>query len=155
MNLAQGEKILKKYRQTKVNLAGYFVMCLLFAYLPLAFLAKYDLKENLGKIPELWVFFISAYFLNHIVLWKINYTLVTNQRLIIVQYYNLLHKHVTDLPKDKIVNVSYEKKGLFSTLFNYGNVVILQQSVPVPVILKHLPEPAKTKDEIISLIKPL
>lgn len=155
MKLATDEQILRKYRQTKVILVGYFLLCLVLAYLPITFLTKYDLKETFGKIPEFWIFLTGFYFINRVLLWKINYTLVTNQRLIIVQYHNLLHKHVTDLAKDKIVNISYEKKGLFSALFNYGNVVILQQSLPIPVILKHLPEPAKVKDEIISLIKHL
>jgi hypothetical protein len=153
MKLTPGEKILRKYRQTKAILVGYLLACSLAAYVPVTFLTKYELKETFGKIPEFWIFFTAIYFINQVLLWKMNYTLVTNNRLIIIQYHNLLHKIVTDLPKDKIVNIAYEKKGLFAALFDYGNVVVQQQSISNPVVLKHLPQPSVIKDDTITLIK--
>ena len=153
MKLLAGEKIIKHYRQTKLVIVFYFVICCFLFFLPLKFVSRYELGDTLGKIPEIWSICVLLYFINHLVLWGKNKTLLTNHRLLIFNYHNLLHHTVTDLPKDKIVNISYEKKGLMQAIFNFGNVIIQQHSLNQPVILKRLEAPMDVKDEINSIIK--
>lgn len=153
MKLALDEKIQKNYRQTKVLLVGHFLFSAILLYLPLNFLSKYNLSENLGRLPLLWSILVALYFLNYALLWWVNFVLVTNKRLLIIRYHSLLHKQVTDVPKDKIVNISYEKRGLWPALFNYGNVIVQQQNLGQGFVLSHLADPAGKKEEISELIK--
>jgi hypothetical protein len=153
MKLAPGEKIIRRYYQTRLVLVFYFCLCILLAYIPLNFVKSYELGETLGSIPNFWLLIVALYFLNHVLLWKLNYTLLTDQRLLIIKYHNLLHSQITDLPKDKIVNIAYEKKGIFSTILDFGNVIIQQQSLAQPVILGRLPEPDAVKDEINATVR--
>lgn len=153
MKLQPGEKVIKLYRQTKLTLVWYFILSIIALYLPLHFLNRYGLLDNLGKLPGLWIFLVVVYFLIQILLWRLNLTLMTSQRLLVVHYHTLLHKQVTDLPQDKIVNIAYEKKGFFSTLFDYGNIIIQQQSLNQPVVLKRLPDPSQVAEEIDTNVR--
>lgn len=146
------EEILRKVRQTKLVLVGYFSIGFFLALVPLRFISKYDLGSTASSAGRIWLYAMVVYFLYHVFLWYLNVYIITNQRLVLVHYASPLHKQVNDIPKDKIVNISYEKKGLMQALFDYGNVILLMQSLNQPAILKRVPKPSEAKDELWQLV---
>ena len=49
---------------------------------------------------------------------------MTNERVVDVDFYNLIDKRVSEASLSKIQDVSYTTAGVFGTLFNYGDVFI-------------------------------
>ena len=72
-----------------------------------------------------------AYILESFLTWFFNVYIVTDERIIDIDFYNLIYKEVSDANIDKIQDVTYKMGGVIRTLFNYGDVLI-QTASEVP-----------------------
>ena len=71
-----------------------------------------------------WYLITMAYAFESFLGWYFNVYFVTNERVIDVDFYNLIDKRVSEASLSKIQDVSYTTAGVFGTLFNYGDVFI-------------------------------
>lgn len=79
--------------------------------------------------------------------------IITTNRVISVDQNGLFHRVVSEAPINIIMNVSYETKGAYQTLFNYGQVNILTSGKGEPdVIFKDVPHPYSVQQKITSLM---
>ncbi len=78
-------------------------------------------------------------------------TVITDKRIIHNQQLGFFNKTLRECFFDKIEEISYNKKGIFATLFNYGSLQIKTASESTGLILDRLSQPAKIKEEIINL----
>lgn len=87
----------------------------IFSYLPTGFPLVISLA---------WYLITSAYAIEGFLNWYFNVYFVTTDRVIDVDFYNLINKRVSDAEIDKIQDVSYTTGGVARTMFNYGDVNI-------------------------------
>lgn len=97
------------------------------------------------------IFFIiiiiaAIYILRKIFIWSLNVFLVTNRRVIDLNQTGLFFKSVTETTFDKIQDISYNKKGIFATLLDYGDVVVKTASQNESLELKKVHHPAEIQD---------
>lgn len=71
-----------------------------------------------------WYLITMAYALQGFLGWYFNVYMVTNQRVIDIDFYNLIDKKVSDADIDKIQDMSYTSFGVLRLLFNFGDVFI-------------------------------
>ena len=71
-----------------------------------------------------WYLITMAYLLESFLTWFFNVYIITDERIIDIDFYNLIYKEVSDANLDKIEDVSYNMGGVVRTLFNYGDVLI-------------------------------
>lgn len=94
---------------------------------------------NLHSIPlrfqfiglTLWYLFTFSFVFQNFLNWYYNVYIVTNRRVIDVDFFSLLYKHISDAPLERIQDVSYSMGGVPSAFFDYGNVFI-QTAAEVP-----------------------
>ncbi len=79
----------------------------------------------------IWYLITTAYILESFLTWFFNVYIVTDERIIDIDFYNLIYKEVSDANIDKIQDVTYKMGGVIRTLFNYGDVMI-QTASEVP-----------------------
>lgn len=79
----------------------------------------------------LWYLITMAFSLEKFLTWFFNVYIVTDERIIDIDFYNLIYKEVSDAKIDRIQDVTYNMGGVVRTLFNYGNVLI-QTASEVP-----------------------
>lgn len=72
----------------------------------------------------IWYLITMAYTLESFLTWFFNVYIVTDERIIDIDFYNLTYKEVSDANLDKIEDVTYKMGGVIRTLFNYGDVLI-------------------------------
>lgn len=92
-----------------------------------------------GSIPSnfrfifvlMWYLITMAYVLESFLTWFFNVYIVTDERIIDIDFYNLIYKEVSDANIDRIQDVTYKMGGVIRTLFNYGDVLI-QTASEVP-----------------------
>lgn len=72
----------------------------------------------------IWYLVSMAYTLESFLTWFFNVYIVTDERIIDIDFYNLTYKEVSDANLDKIEDVTYKMGGVIRTLFNYGDVLI-------------------------------
>lgn len=79
----------------------------------------------------IWYLVTFAYILLKFINWFFNVYIVTDERIVDVDFYNLIYKEVHDARIDKIEDVTYKMGGVIRTLFDYGDVLI-QTAAEVP-----------------------
>lgn len=71
-----------------------------------------------------WYSALLFYVIQNFVLWFYNVYIVTNERLVDVDFFGLLYKNINVTQIAKVEDVNYSQKGIFAGFFNYGDVVI-------------------------------
>lgn len=148
ISLKDNEKLIKIYRQTELVLVRPVLEIFALIYIPWTFLIKYDLHIKYRKILLVWTIAIALYAIYRYILWLLNSYVFTNQRLINATYHNIFHKQVIETPLERILNISYQTKGVFQSLFNYGDVVVQIVGLTEALVLKNVRKPSDLKDFI-------
>lgn len=94
---------------TVLNLFG------IFALLPIGFPLVITLS---------WYLVTSAYAIEGFLDWYFNVYFITTERIVDVDFYNLIDKRVSNAEIEKIEDVSYTMGGVLRTLLNYGDIFI-------------------------------
>lgn len=144
--------LLRKHFITNV---GWILILLLMILAPLvlrffpiiSFLPpNYQLVAILG-----WYLLTTAYFLESFLTWFFNVYIVTDERIIDIDFYNLIYKEVSDANIERIQDVTYKMGGVIRTIFNYGDVYI-QTAAEVPSFeFEAVPRP----DRVASILQEL
>lgn len=71
-----------------------------------------------------WYGFLLFYAVQRAVLWFYNIYIVTDERLIDVDFMSLLFKNINVTQIHNIEEVNYSIKGMIQSFYNYGNVVV-------------------------------
>ena len=109
------------------NVPWIFISCvMLFAPAFIASLRILDpIPTNFKFVFILiWYLITMAYTLENFLTWFFNVYIITDERIVDVDFYNLTYKEVSDANLDKIEDVTYKMGGVIRTLFNYGDVLI-------------------------------
>ena len=87
----------------------------ILAFLP----ARFQFVAVLG-----WYMVSFAFILEKFVVWFYDIFLITTERVVDIDFSNLIYKEVTDASLDKIQDVTYTVGGVQRAVFNYGDVLI-------------------------------
>jgi len=82
-------------------------------------------SPNVSLSMELfWYLGIAFFVLQNLLLWFYNVYIVTDERIIDVDFFGLLYKNINVTQIRNVEDVNYSQIGIMSSVFNYGNVVI-------------------------------
>lgn len=98
-----------------LTLPSVFIFFPPFASLP----ATYQMIVSLG-----WYLFVFGYALSKFMGWFYNIYIVTDERIVDVDFVNILFRKISVAKIEEIQDVSITASGTFETLFGYGNVFI-------------------------------
>ncbi len=123
-------------------------------YLPERWLFFFDggLKEILIKLVvsiyyfAIWVFFCTSWIDFYLDVW-----LVTNERIIAIEQRGLFNRIHNELHLSRVEDVTCEVKGVFATLFNYGDIIIQTAGMEQNSIFREVPNVYKINEQIIKL----
>lgn len=108
----------------------------------------------------LWYLVVIALVLEGALSWFFNVYIVTDERLIDVDFYSLIYRRITDAKIDKIQDVTYKVGGVLGTVFNYGDVLIQTagaipnlefEAVAKPAEVARILQELRTEEEIEAL----
>ena len=98
-----------------------------------------------------WYLFTFMYAFESFLSWYFDVFLVTDERVVDIEFNNLLNKHFAEADLSKIQDVSSSVRGVLGTFLNYGNVLIQTASETNQITFENVPNPEK----IIKLIEEL
>ncbi len=75
--------------------------------------------------------------------WFFNVNIVSDERVVDIDFFNLIYREVTDAEIEKIQDVTHNMGGLFGLLFNYGDVYVQTASANPEIEFLNVPEPAR------------
>jgi len=159
------EKILLLLRAHPVtNLPWVFFVLILF-FVPFLIPTIATLTGfNLSVFPQTFqiIFFMIDYLLifstiyDGLLYWYFNVTIITNKKLIDIDFVNLLYKSVEIAPLHKIEEADSITAGLFGSFFNFGDIAIQTAGAHVAIKVKNIIRPSIVADIILDMAgKPL
>jgi len=85
--------------------------------------------------------------------WFFNIFIVTDERIIDIDFINLLYKDVAETQLSRVQDISYQTRGIFATMFDFGDVTI-QTAGEVPnFAFEVVPKPSQVVDIISDYAK--
>ena len=83
-----------------------------------------SLTDNVHlAVVILWYLGISFFVQLNLLMWFYNVYIVSNERLISVDFFGLMNKSINVTQIGRLEDVSYQQKGLMASFFNYGDVI--------------------------------
>lgn len=79
---------------------------------------------TMTKVTILWYLGLLFYAIQHFLLWFYNIYIVTNERLVDVDFMGLLSKTVNVTELENIEDVNYTQNGIMDSFFNMGDVIV-------------------------------
>jgi hypothetical protein len=158
-----GEKILLFIRKSFItNLRWIFVGSFL-AILPIALLLfLFGFLQNplpllAGKfylfLGLFYYLFVASYWYINFISWYFNIDLVTNKRIIDINFSNLVYKDVSATELSFVHDVSFSQVGAIRTFFDYGNVLIQVPGASDTFIFESAPKPETIVHIVEALVR--
>ncbi len=98
-----------------------------------------------------WYVATFGFILTNFLHWFFNIYIVTNERIVDIDFLYLLYKHSTVAELAKIQDISYTASGILATVFNYGNVMVETAGEIPSIDFEAVPHPDKVVETIRSL----
>lgn len=98
-----------------------------------------------------WYLILMMYIFEKFLSWFFNLTIITDERIVDVDFINLTTKKVSDCDLDKIQDVSFTNSGAIGTIFNFGDVTVQTAAEIVEFIFEDVPNPAKVAEVLQHL----
>lgn len=124
-------------------------LVLLNFFLPLVLLPNQIIFANIAL-----VFFILAYAFYNFLVWFFNVGIVTNRRIIDIDFSDILFKEITEARLNRVEDITSKGGDFFETFFNYGDVFIQTAGTELNIEFHNIPNPAdivRTIDDLIHI----
>ena len=91
----------------------------------------------------IWYLVLLMFVFERFLVWFFNLTIITDERIIDVDFLNLTSKKVSDAELDKIQDVSFTRQGVFQTIFNFGDILVQTAAERAQFVFEKVPDPAE------------
>lgn len=155
----QDEKILLLLRAHPVTNLPWIILAILLSLLPF-FLPLFIGLAGLqfGDIPRQAI--MLAVIINYLFVlivvfegflsWYFNVHIMTDKRIVDFDFHSLLYKNVDLAPLHNIQEANSHVKGLFGSIFHFGDVFIQTAGARVAIDFYNVPQPHKVSDKIMD-----
>jgi uncharacterized membrane protein YdbT with pleckstrin-like domain len=153
----EDEQVLLMIRQHPIVNIPWIVITILltiapFVFLPLVpilsfFPVKFHVIAFIG-----WYLMVFGYALEQFLVWFFNIYIITDERVIDMDFYNLLFKRVSEAKIDRIEDITTANSGLLQSIVDFGDIQI-QTSAEIPEIeFEKIPHPDRVQKLLSELI---
>lgn len=112
------KKIVKGYLLTYWHLLAMGIFLILIAFFLMFYLIS---KGPIGSLGFLLFLLIGIFLIiKTLWIWSHKVLIITNKRIVDIDQKGLFERTVSEIPFDKLEDVSYKRKGIFSTILRYG-----------------------------------
>lgn len=153
---AHNEHILLLLRQHWVTQVGWILTLMFMLALPFLFVFSGIFNflnpgyQFAGFIA--WNMICIGFAIESILKWFYGVYIVTDERIIDVDFISMLYKDVSTTKIDKIEDVTSVSSGFLSSIFDYGTVTIQTAATKQELAFEHVPHPARVTALLNELI---
>lgn len=98
-----------------------------------------------------WYMLVVAYTLEKFLFWYFNIYIVTNKHLVDINLQNLMSRDITEIRLADVQSARSQVRGIFGSLFNYGDVIIKTAAQRQDINFLSIPKPDFVADRIQDL----
>jgi membrane protein YdbS with pleckstrin-like domain len=89
----------------------------------------------------IWYMVVVAFIFEQFLTWFFNVNIITDERIIEVDFVNMVYREITDANIDQIQDVTVEMAGAVRTFFNFGEVLIQTAAQEPKIEFEAVPQP--------------
>ena len=155
------EKVLILLRPHPITNLGWISASLLFLSIPFATWAFLLLYPSL-KLPlsiqtttlmaATWCLIILGIAFQQFLYWNFNIYILTNKRIVDIDFFGLFHRTVSQTPLTNIQDVTYTKAGILQNFFDFGDLDIQTAGTAANFEFHSIPDPEGGQKQILELI---
>lgn len=152
----QGEEVilvLRKHPLTQL----YWIINTVFLVIILVFVdfffSPYITPNEMFVLNAFAAVFIFSYAWLNFLLWVFNVGIVSTERIVDIDFYNILYKEVTAANNEKVSDVTAKIGGFFGSIFQYGDVFVKTEGFEQEIEFEDVPRPTEVADLINELIR--
>lgn len=98
-----------------------------------------------------WYLITFVFVFESYLIWYFNVYIITNKRVVDIDFYGILSREVSDASIRQIQDVTYNVRGIFAILFNFGNVLIQTAGEIEQLEFEYVSHPARVQNLISDL----
>lgn len=108
---------------------------------------------NYGFIlSSMYYLIIATYIFINFITWYFNSSLITNVRVVDVDFEDIIYKNVSETKLNLVQDVSYKQIGAIQTFYDFGDVLVQTASAVDNFELEAVPQPQHVVEVIENLI---
>ncbi len=124
----EDEVVLLLMRRHLVTNIWWLMLASVLLFVPV-FWSEFPLLSSVSDkvrldLTVLWYLGLSFYVFQNLLMWFYNVYIVTDERVVDVDFFGIMYKNINVAQLSKIEDVNYSQGGIFASFFNYGDVVI-------------------------------
>lgn len=153
---ADDEKVVLVLRAHPITQIGWVITSLIIFFLPFffnVFLTTYLSNRQIIFINLFWYLFLFSFVFLNIVSYLFNVGIVTNKRIIDVDFQQILYKEVTASSIANIEDVTVKSAGFIASFFNYGDLFIQTAGEEQNIEFLKIPNPTQAASVVNQLMK--
>ena len=89
----------------------------------------------------IWYLLLIAFVYEEFISWFYHVFIITDERIIDIDFYHLLYKEISETKIDNIEDVTFNQGGMIRAMLNYGNVSIQTAAEKREFTIENVPEP--------------
>ena len=162
-NQERGERIVLLLRAHLITLVPSAVTIIFLVFAPIILsvilaLIRIDVSTFLGSrqiflVIVFWYLSVFGYAFYKFIFWYFNVYILTNERVVDIDFRGILHKETSYAKLSQIQDVSPKIIGFFSTFFHYGNVFIQTAAERPEFEFHNVARPDKVAREILEQVR--
>jgi hypothetical protein len=156
MGQDEGEHVVLLVRQHLAVLIPKFILIFLTLLSPLLFFKTVvEMSSVLVALGMALLILLIAFTMaaDTFFKWFYGVNIVTDQRIVDVDFNNVLYHKVSEAQLERIEDVSHAPAGLFSAIFDYGDVYIQTASSKPEFDFNKVPKPREIQDTLLDLLE--
>ncbi|KKR72643.1 MAG: seg [Microgenomates group bacterium GW2011_GWC1_41_8] len=130
-----------------ITILPFFLLPLIENVLPVSIPLNYRFI-----IFSFWYLMTFAFIYVNFILWYYNVNIVTNERVVDIDFAYLLVQEVSATRITQIEDVTYRRIGVLATLFDYGNVFVQTAGTEANIEFLGIPQPKRVAQILIDLL---
>ncbi|MDP2670945.1 MAG: PH domain-containing protein [bacterium] len=151
------EKIELLLRAHEITNLGWIVSVVVLAFFGLGFfLFSLTLDSPFSTLQSalllvVWLLLLIGFALQRYLYWFFNVYLVTNKKIVDVDFLNLFYKQISETPLENIQDSTYRAAGFFQNHFDYGDLMIQTAGETENFEFLNIPDPDGVQEKIMDL----
>lgn len=149
------EKVVLFLRQHPIVNVSWIITAIVLILAPkvLAFFPLLSFLPDRFQLASLilWYLIVTAFVIEKALSWFFNVYIVTDERIIDVDFNDLIYREISDAKIDKIQEVTQSMGGVVGVMFNYGNIYIQTAGAQPSFEFLAVPNPSQVQKVIQEL----
>lgn len=158
-NQEDKEQIILLLRKHQITNMPWIIAAVLALLAPVAFFPLLSFLNPFSDMPVsyhlvfslFWYILTFSLVLVNFMHWYFNVYILTDERVVDVDFYNLVHQEIASARISKIQDVTYKVNGVIRSLFNYGDVFIQTAGTEENFCFEAVPQPQMVAKKIGEL----